>query len=187
MASHLTDKVSYIRGLMEGMKFDTESDQGKLLDKIVELLDDMAEEIGRVSDSQEELSEYVDSIDESLSEMEDALLSDDEDDDDASDDDEMSFAEADDEDEDDFACEGDCSACEGCGEDEDDYDEDNIFVECICPNCKASFYVKEDELGDDVFHICPRCEARVHVVPDYEDDEEIPVAHLADETPDEDK
>ena len=79
------------------------------------------------------------------------------------------------------------SACEGCGEDEDDYDEDNIFVECICPNCKASFYVKEDELGDDVFHICPRCEARVHVVPDYEDDEEIPVAHLADETPDEDK
>ena len=43
MASHLTDKVSYIRGLMEGMKFDTESDQGKLLDKIVELLDDMAE------------------------------------------------------------------------------------------------------------------------------------------------
>ena len=48
MASHLTDKVSYIRGLMEGMKFDTESDQGKLLDKIVELLDDMAEEIGRV-------------------------------------------------------------------------------------------------------------------------------------------
>ena len=119
--------------------------------------------------------------------MEDALLSDDEDDDDASDDDEMSFAEADDEDADDFECEGDCSACEGCGEDEDDYDEDNIFVECICPNCKASFYVKEDELGDDVFHICPRCEARVHVVPDYEDDEEIPVAHLADETPDEDK
>ena len=43
MASHLTDKVSYIRGLMEGMKFDKESDQGKLLDKIVELLDDMAE------------------------------------------------------------------------------------------------------------------------------------------------
>ena len=70
---------------------------------------------------------------------------------------------------------------------DEDYDEDNIFVECICPNCKATFYVKEDELDDDVFHICPRCEARVHVVPDYEDDEEIPVAHLADETPDEDK
>lgn len=184
MASHLTDKVSYIRGLMEGMKFDTESDQGKLLDKIVELLDDMAEEIGRVSDSQEELSEYVDTIDESLSEMEDMLLSDDGDDDyDDFDDDDEDESE---DDEDDFECDGDCSACEGCGEDED-YDEDNIFVECICPNCKASFYAKEDELGDDVFHICPRCGARVHVVPDYEDDEEIPVAHLADETPDEDK
>ena len=184
MASHLTDKVSYIRGLMEGMKFDTESDQGKLMDKIVELLGDMAEEISRLSDAQEELGEYVDSIDESLSEMEDALLVDDEEDDEESDDDEESF---DDLDEDDFECEGDCSACEGCGDEDEEDEDDNIFVECICPNCKASFYVKEEELGDDVFHVCPRCEARVHVVPDYEDDEEIPVAHLADETPDEDK
>lgn len=193
MANHLTDKVSYIRGLMEGMKFDTESDEGKLLARIVDLLGDMAEEIGQVAESQEELSEYVDSIDEDLSDLEDALFDDeDEEDEDEDDDDIYSFASDDDEDEDvDIeGCDGHCEGCDGCDEiyDEEDakllegdYDEDNIFVECLCPSCKASFYVKEEELSDDAFHICPRCNARVHVVPDYEDDEEIPVAHLAED------
>lgn len=199
MANHLTDKVSYIRGLMEGMQFDTTSDEGKLLERIVDLLGDMAEEIGRVTESQDELSEYVDSIDEDLCELEDALFDDeDEEDDDEDDDDIYSFSSADDDDEDedededdDFeGCDGHCEGCDGCDEiyDEEDakllngdYDEDNIFVECLCPSCKASFYVKEEELSDDAFHICPRCNARVHVVPDYEDDEEIPVAHLAED------
>lgn len=176
MANHLTDKVSYIRGLMEGMKFDTTSDEGMLLNKIVELLGDMAEEIGAVSEAQDELSEYVDSIDEDLNELEEVLCSEEEEEEAEDDDD------GEDGDEDDFACDGFCESCDGCdGDDEDGEDDDNIFVECICPNCKASFYVKENELSADSLHICPRCEARVHVVPDYEDDEEIPVAHLADD------
>ena len=87
MANQLSDKVSYIRGLMEGMKFDTDSNENKLLGKIVEVLGDMAEEIETVSEAQDELSEYVDSIDEDLSELEDAVLGEDEDfDDDESDD-----------------------------------------------------------------------------------------------------
>ena len=52
MANQLSDKVSYIRGLMEGMKFDTDSNEGRLLDKIIELLGDMADEIEAVSDAQ---------------------------------------------------------------------------------------------------------------------------------------
>jgi len=176
MANQLSDKVSYIRGLMEGMKFDTDSNEGRLLGKIVEVLGDMAEEIEAVSDAQDELSEYVDSIDEDLADLEDALLGDEEDDDeDDYDDDDEDDDEDEDFDDEDY-------------DDEDELDDeeidDDIYVECICPECKASFYVKENELSPDALHVCPRCDKRVHAVPDYESDEEIPVAHLAE---DEDK
>ncbi len=173
MANQLADKVSYIRGLMEGMQFDETSNDGKLLSKIVELLDDMAREIESVSEAQDELSEYVDSIDEDLADLE-GLFDDDEDDDEDDEDDE-------DDDDDDGDEDDDIIDLEGLGDgDEADGDED-IFVECICPKCKASFYVKEAELGEDALHVCPRCGAHVHAVPDYEDDEEIPVAHLVED------
>ena len=173
MANQLSDKVSYIHGLMEGMKFDTDSNEGRLLGKIVELLGEMADEIEAVSEAQDELSEYVDSIDEDLADLEDAIF-DDEDEDDDDDDDFDLDDDEDDFDEDDFDDEE---------EDEDD-EEADIYVECVCPQCKAAFYVKETELGPDALHVCPRCDAKVHAVPDYETDEEIPVARLVE---DEDK
>ena len=171
MANQLSDKVSYIRGLMEGMKFDTASDEGRLLGKIVEVLGEMADEIEAVSEAQDELSEYVDSIDEALADLEDELF-DEEDDEDGEflDDEEEEDDELFDDEDEDFD-----------GDDEDDGEEPDIYVECICPQCKASFYVKENELSADALHMCPRCGARVHAVPDYESDEEIPVAHLVED------
>ena len=85
-----------------------------------------------------------------------------------------------DDDFDDEECTGDCEECGGCGMDEDD---ENVYVECMCPNCQSTFYMLEHELGDGVFHVCPRCGEKIHVEPDY--DEEIPVAKLADKDPDE--
>ena len=173
MANQLSDEVSYIRGLMEGMQYDTDSNEGRLLGKIVDLLGKMAGEIEAVSDAQDELSEYVDDIDEDLASLEDALFDDedeDEEEDDEGEDDEDEDAE--DEEDDEF------------DEDEDAEDEDgdaDIYVECVCPECKRTFYVKENELSPDAEHICPRCEARVHAMPSYESDEEIPVAHLAED------
>ena len=37
-----SEKAAYIKGLMEGMKFDTQSDVGKLIAKIVDLLEDLS-------------------------------------------------------------------------------------------------------------------------------------------------
>ena len=34
--SNLTDRVSYIKGLAEGMKLDTESNEGKIIEKMLE-------------------------------------------------------------------------------------------------------------------------------------------------------
>ena len=174
MANQLSDKVSYIRGLMEGMQFDTDSNEGRLLGKIVDLLGDMADEIEAVSEAQDELSEYVDSVDEDLADLEDAIFDDEDDDEDDEDDDDDDFDEDDEEedfDEDDF----------DDVDDEEDEGEADIYVECLCPQCKAAFYVKETELSPDALHVCPRCNAQVHAVPDYETDEEIPVAHLVED------
>ena len=171
--SQLTEKVSYLRGLMEGMKLDTETNEGLLLSKIVDVLDSMAQEIADLSAAQDELSEYVDSIDQDLAAVEELF---EEEDDEA---DEEAYDEYDEAE----GCSGDCSSCAGCGDAmaDENYEVD-VVVECMCPQCSGTFYVNEDELGDDAFHICPRCGARIHVVPDY--DADIPVAALAD---DEDK
>ena len=181
--SHLNEKVSYLRGLMEGMKLDTTTNEGLLLSKIVDVLDSIACDIADLADAQEELNEYVDSIDQDLAELEEVFEDelDEEYDDDEEDDEEYEdYEDEDEEDEDEFeGCDGDCEGCSGCDEDEDAEYDGEIFVECMCPECKGTFYVNEEELDDEAFHICPRCGVRIHVVPDFEAD--VPVAALADD------
>lgn len=170
---HLTEKVSYVRGLIEGLKLDTQSDVGKVLSQMADLLGDMADEVEELQIVQDEMSEFVDSLDETLSEMEQGMVDEDFEDEDFEDEDDADFADEDDFDEDE--CTGNCDSCAGCAEGEDD---GSAYLECMCPSCQSAFYVLESELGDDVFHVCPRCGEKVHVEPDY--DEEIPVARLAD-------
>ena len=71
--STLSDRVSYIKGLAEGMKLDTETNEGKIIEKMLELLSDMAVEMDEMQNSLDELDEYVDSIDHDLSDMEDLI------------------------------------------------------------------------------------------------------------------
>ena len=49
--STLSDRVSYIKGLAEGMKLDTESNEGKIIEKMLELLSDMAAEMDEMQDA----------------------------------------------------------------------------------------------------------------------------------------
>lgn len=44
----IKEKVSHLKGLMEGMEYDTHSKEGKLIAAIADILDDMAEEIARL-------------------------------------------------------------------------------------------------------------------------------------------
>ena len=68
-----SEKVAYLKGLMEGMKLDTESGEGKLLHLIADVLGDMAEEIEDVESDLCDLSEDIDAIGDALSELEDGL------------------------------------------------------------------------------------------------------------------
>ena len=78
--SNLTDRVSYIKGLAEGLKLDTEKNEGKLIEKMLELLSDMAVEMDELRHDHDDLDEYVESIDSDLSELEDMIYGDEEDD-----------------------------------------------------------------------------------------------------------
>ena len=168
----LKERASYIRGLAEGMQLDQNTNEGKLLGVIIELLNDMASSIEEIVVEHVKLSNCVDDIDDAVTDLEntlDDLLEDDDDDDDEDDDD-------DDDDDDDWVFEDDDD------DDDDDDDEDDglsdIFVECMCPLCKAVFYAEEDDLGRDIDYICPSCEKRVRPNIDFED--EIPFGHRAD-------
>ena len=123
-----TEKVAYLKGLMEGMKLDTETNEGKLLSVIADILGDMAEDMEDMASDLFDLGEDVDAISDDLSDVEDYLC-DDEDDDD--------------EDED-------------WDEDDEDEDEEPLFFEVTCPACEKTITVDEDVLNLGSIQ-CPNC------------------------------
>lgn len=80
--SFIKERVSYLKGLAEGMKIDESVNEGKLLKAIIEVLDDVALAVEDIEDVQEQLEEQVDNIDEDLAEFERFLFDGEEDDDD---------------------------------------------------------------------------------------------------------
>ncbi len=66
----ITEKVAYLKGLMEGMKIDPESDQGKLWKAVMDVLADLALSVDELEDYTAELTEQVDAIDEDLDTLE---------------------------------------------------------------------------------------------------------------------
>ena len=114
----VTEKVTYLKGLAEGMKMDDSTNEGKLLLAIIDTLDDIALTVSDMEDSMTELVAQVDEIDDDLGAVEEDLYCDD-DDCDCDDDDEALYE----------------VECPKCGDiiclDEDMLDEGEID----CPNC----------------------------------------------------
>lgn len=123
----LKTRVAYLQGLSAGLDISAESKEGKLLQGIIEVLDEFADSVGSLEEAQEQMEEYLDSIDEDLLNLEDEIYE--SDDMDACGDE---FIEVD---------------CPGCGEtvcfDADIVDDDDI-VEVTCPNCDEVVYVNDD-------------------------------------------
>lgn len=78
----ILSRVSYLNGMIEGMEIDKASKEGKLISEIASILKDMAEEIEYIKENQEEMEEYVDTIDEDLSDLEEEFYYDEDDEDD---------------------------------------------------------------------------------------------------------
>ena len=156
---NLTEKSAYLKGLMDGMKLNTETDEGKMIAAIVDLLGDVTRKVTDIEDTTIAISDELDEIEEDLDAIDDYIL-DEEDDWDDEDDDE------DDWDEDDYEDD------EEDDEDEEDEDfdlgeDDTIYeVECSCGNI-IDFDEETLEKGSIV---CPKCGETLEFT--FEDDEE---------------
>ena len=53
----ITEKVAYLKGLMEGMKIDTETNEGKILSAMVDILEDIGLELEDLWNAQGELED----------------------------------------------------------------------------------------------------------------------------------
>ena len=58
----LTEKIAYLKGLMEGMEIDKDSKEGKIYAAMMDILTDMALTIEDMADYVDELSEQVDKL-----------------------------------------------------------------------------------------------------------------------------
>ena len=96
----INEKVSHLKGLIEGMEYDLTSKEGKIISEILDILTDMADEIAGLIEDVDTLYDYADDLDADLGEVESEL-----------------YGEFDDcdcldcEDFDDCDCDGDCASC----------------------------------------------------------------------------
>ena len=140
----ISEKSAYLKGLMEGLKLSTESDEGKMLAAVVDLLGDMARKITDIEDTTIAISDELDEIEEDLDAIEDFIMDEDEDDDEYYDDYE--------DDEDDESWDDEDEEFEE-GFDFGDEDSTIYEVECACGNI-IDFDEETLEKGSIV---CPNC------------------------------
>ena len=145
----ISEKSAYLKGLMEGLKLSTESDEGKMLAAVVDLLGDMARKITDIEDTTIAIYDELDEIEEDLDAIEDFIMDEEDYDDEDFDD---GFDDEDDEDyeegfefgdEDSTIYEVECA----CGE-IIDFDEETLEKGSItCPKCGETleFSVEEDD------------------------------------------
>ena len=77
----VTEKVAYLKGLASGLELDANDKTVKLLNAIIDTLDEMAEAMSELELDVVDVCDQVDAVDEDLAEVEDYLFENDEEDD----------------------------------------------------------------------------------------------------------
>ena len=75
----LSEKSAYLKGLMDGLKLDTEAAEGKMIAGIVDLLQDMATTVSDLEENAIAVSDELDEIEDDLDAIEEYLMDEDED------------------------------------------------------------------------------------------------------------
>ena len=75
----ITEKLAYIKGLVEGLELDGTTKEGKVLLALVDLMDDVTQTVAQLESDVEQAFDEIDAIDEDLTEIEDYLWEDDDD------------------------------------------------------------------------------------------------------------
>jgi len=127
---NISNQLSYLKGLIDGLKIDPESEYGIIFEGIINVLDEVNDSIDELAQLQDELTDQVDLIDEDLAVIED----------------ELGEEYDDDEDEDFEYYEIDCPKCGAvvCL-DEDFFDTEGPVT---CPECGEEFDISIECDGD---------------------------------------
>lgn len=144
----LSEKSAYLKGLMDGLKLDTEKAEGKMIAAIVDLLQDVTENVTDLEDVVDCISDELDSIEDELDNIDDYLLDEDDYEDEEEEDD---FEDFDDEDEYDFG--------------------DETIYEIKCPTCGEVINLDEEML-DEGSTVCPSCGEELEFDMEEEEPEE---------------
>ena len=162
----ISEKVAYLKGLMEGLSYPTDTPEGKILSCMADILSDIALTCDDLEQESVRLGEYVEELDEDLGAVEEYLFTeeDDSDEDDADDEDE--------EDNDDFLSEFTEFDDDDDDEEEEESDEDIYALDC--PSCGETIYLNESLL-DETDILCPACHEPIsfEIEPDDETIEDI--------------
>ncbi len=141
----LSEKSAYLKGLMEGMKLDTETNEGRLLAAVVDLLGEITKSMSDIEDTTLAISDELDDIEDDLDEVFEYLGEGDDQDDDLDDLDDLDddLDEEDDYDFDDTTVyEVECKCGEVIDFDEETLEQGSI----VCPNCgEVLEFTTEDE------------------------------------------
>ena len=147
----ISEKSAYLKGLMDGLSLNTESDEGKMISAIVDLLGDMAKRITDIEETTIAISDELDEIEEDLDAIEDFIMDEDDDLEDWEDyedewDEDEDFEEGFDfGDEDSTIYEVECACGEIINFDEETLEQGSM----ICPNCGETLEFSLDDEDEE--------------------------------------
>ncbi len=75
---YLAERVSYLKGLADGMKLGDDTNEARLLKAMIDLLDDISISVEDLEAEQEELQDFVNDLDSDLGDLEEYVCGDDE-------------------------------------------------------------------------------------------------------------
>ena len=149
----ISEKSAYLKGLMDGMKLNTESDEGKMIAAIVDMLGDLARKVTDIEETTIAISDELDEIEEDLDAIEDFIM-------DVDDDEEW------DEEEENEAWDEDEEYEEGF----DFGDEDSTIYEVVCA-CGTVINFDEETLEQGSI-VCENCGETLEFSLEEDEDEE---------------
>lgn len=152
----LTEKMSYLQGLIDGLDIDDSTKEGKALLAMTEVMNELVLYVEDLQSQVDELTELCDILDEDLGSVEEDIYDFDDD------------------------CDCDCcdDDCDCCDDEDDDFDfDDDELYEVICPTCGDSILLDESIIDEGSMN-CPNCDELLEfdyddlTIEDFEDSEE---------------
>lgn len=149
----LTEKMSYLQGLIDGLDIDDSTKEGKALLQMADVMQELVMYVEDLQSQVDELTELCDILDEDLGKMEEDYYEG------------GCFCDE---------CSDDCDCCDE--EDDFDFDEDELY-EVTCPTCGDTILLDEGMIEEGSIN-CPNCDELLEfdydnlMIEDFEDSEE---------------